>query len=141
MELKEKACLVQEICAHHVAIELEKAAGSSEDRMLKESLMILSDRVIEEGKTIRTRVEYDLDLSDDFSFMDSFLNFETRTDLTEARAALESGVNLRGVAAHSEHFLQPGRLACLVHGKLGEGGCVARVGRHLRQKELHLVLG
>ena len=88
-ELKEKACLVQEICAHHVAIELEKAAGSSEDRMLKESLMILSDRVIEEGKTIRTRVEYDLDLSDDFSFMDSFLNFETRTDLTEARAALD----------------------------------------------------
>ena len=57
--------------------------------MLKESLMILSDRVIEEGKTIRTRVEYDLDLSDDFSFMDSFLNFETRTDLTEARAALD----------------------------------------------------
>ena len=93
LELKQKACLVQEICAHHVAIALEKAAGSSEDRMLKESLMFLSDRVIEEGKTIRTRIEYDLDLSEDFSFMDSFLNFESRTDLSDAREALNRWKN------------------------------------------------
>ncbi len=89
MKIKEDACLAQELCAFRVTIAIENTISQIEDRQLKDLLQRLNNTIHEECDNIKTRISYDMPLSDGFDFAETFRSYEDRTDLSEARKELD----------------------------------------------------